>query len=58
MDLPVRIVDGPPAEPVITVDGAIGAPGLNLSHWPGNTTPKELRHDLSTGSALASVSPP
>lgn len=25
---------------------------MNLSHWPGNTTPDEFRHDLSTGSAL------
>jgi hypothetical protein len=37
---------------VISVDGAFGAPGLNLSHWPGNTTPPEFKHDLSTGSAL------
>ena len=57
MELPVRILHGAPAEPVIAVDGAfetrLGAPGLALSHWPGNTTPAELRHDLSTGSALA-----
>lgn len=52
MDLPVRIVDAPPDEPVISVDGAFEARGLNLSHWPGNTTPGELRHDLSSGSAL------
>jgi hypothetical protein len=38
---------------VLSVDGAWGAPGLNLSHWPGNATPPELRHDLSTGIALA-----
>jgi hypothetical protein len=25
----------------------------SLSHWPGNTTPAALRHDLSTGIALA-----
>jgi len=38
---------------VISVDGAFDAPGLNLSHWPGNRTPPGLRHDLSTGVALA-----
>lgn len=53
MDLPIRIVDEVPAEPVISVDGAFGAPGLCLSHWPGNTTPGSLKHDLSTGIALA-----
>jgi hypothetical protein len=42
-----------PEHPVISVDGAWDAPGLNLSHWPGNRTPIALRHDLSTGSALA-----
>jgi hypothetical protein len=26
---------------------------LELSHWPGNRTPPALRHDLSTGCALA-----
>lgn len=53
MDLPFRIVSEPPRERVICVDGALGAPGLELSHWPGNRTPRELRHDLSTGAALA-----
>lgn len=53
MDLPLRITSRPLGAPVISVDGAWGASGLNLSHWPGNTTPRELRHDLSTGSALA-----
>jgi len=38
--------------PVISVDGAWGAPGLNLSHWPGNRTPSELKADLSTSIAL------
>ncbi len=52
MDLPVRIVEDAPDEPVLSVDGAFGAAGLNLSHWPGNRTPPALRHDLSTGSAL------
>jgi hypothetical protein len=51
--LPIRILNGVPSEPVLSVDGAWGAPGLNLSHWPGQKTPPELRHDLSTGSALA-----
>ena len=52
MELPVRILVEPPAEPVILVDGLCDAPGLNLSHWPGQRTPAHLRHDLSTGSAL------
>ena len=38
---------------MIGVDGAVGATGLSLSHWPENRTPAALRHDLSTGSALA-----
>ena len=57
MNLPVVIVAHGPAEPdappVISVDGAADEPGLNLSHWPGHRTPAHLRHDLSTGSALA-----
>lgn len=53
MDLPFRIQTDPGEERVISVDGAFGAPGLELSHWPGNNTPEELRHALSTGIALA-----
>lgn len=53
MNLPFRILSVAGQEPVIAVDGAWGAPGLNLSHWPGHTTPAELRHALSTGCALA-----
>src|SRR5687768_9904863 len=35
----------------ISVDG--NAPAmLNLSHWPGNRTPPQFKHDLSTGSCL------
>jgi hypothetical protein len=52
LDLPIRIVDAPAPERLISVDGAWGQAGLNLSHWPGNATPAELRHDLSTGIAL------
>ena len=52
MNIPTRIVPKAPSEPVICVDGAFGVMGLNLSHWPGNTTPDALRHDLSTGCAL------
>ncbi|MBK7641651.1 MAG: hypothetical protein IPJ19_01155 [Planctomycetes bacterium] len=52
-ELPICILEGLPSEPVLSVDGAWGAPGLNLSHWPGQKTPPELRHDLSTGIALA-----
>lgn len=55
MTLPVRIVGTAPSDPVVSVDGASESPGLNLSHWPGNRTPEGLRHDLSTGSALAFV---
>jgi hypothetical protein len=53
VELPVRISRTPLAPRVISVDGAFDAPGLNLSHWPGNQTPAALRHDLSTGAALA-----
>ncbi len=53
MDLPVRLVEEAPRERVVSVDGTISAEGLELSHWPGNRTPAELRHDLSTGCALA-----
>ncbi|TDJ73264.1 MAG: hypothetical protein E2O39_05555 [Planctomycetota bacterium] len=53
MDLPIRILLEPGPDRVVSVDGAWNAPGLNLSHWPGNTTPTELKHDLSTGIALA-----
>jgi hypothetical protein len=63
VDLPVRILDGAPIDPrdgrpapILLVDGAFDAPGLNLSHWPGHRTPAHLRHDLSTGSALAFAS--
>lgn len=54
MDLPVGILEAAPIEPILSVDGtfASAARGLNLSHWPGNTTPRSLRHDLSTGCAL------
>ena len=57
MDLPIRITDKVDA-PVLSVDGAFGAPGLNLSHWPGNTTPAALKRDLSTDIALAFVALP
>ncbi len=53
MELPLAIVAARSDEPLVSVDGAWDQPGLNLSHWPGNTTPQGLRHDLSTGSALA-----
>ena len=52
MNLPYRFQEEPGTEPVLSVDGYFGAPGLNLSHWPGRETPEDLRHDLSTGSAL------
>lgn len=53
MELPFRIQSEPGDRPVITVDGSFGAPGLCLSHWPGHSTPKDLRRDLSTQIALA-----
>ena len=42
------------ADPACTlyVDGT-EAGFRSLSHWPGNTTPAALKHDLSTGIALA-----
>jgi hypothetical protein len=52
VELPVRLLREMPAEPVVLVDGSGTASGLELSHWPGNRTPRELRHDLSTGCAL------
>ncbi|HED64501.1 MAG TPA: hypothetical protein ENJ09_02990 [Planctomycetes bacterium] len=55
MDLPVRILAAPLREPVVFVDG-LAEPGeaavLELSHWPGNHTPVQFRHDLSSGAAL------
>jgi hypothetical protein len=53
MDLPLVLIDARTAQRVVSVDGAWDQPGLNLSHWPGNTTPSELKRDLSTGIALA-----
>lgn len=37
---------------MLAVDGTLGAPGLELSHWPGNRTPRALEHELSTGCVL------
>ncbi len=48
MDLPIRLSAGRTAALEISVDGAWDQPGLNLSHWPGNATPAELKRDLST----------
>lgn len=58
LPLSIQILDTALAEPVISVDGAWPQPGLNLSHWPGNMTPPELKHALSTGIALAFVKLP
>jgi len=56
LKLPPRIALEVPREPAIFVDGTargLGARGgLELSHWPGHTTPLALRDDLSTGCAL------
>jgi hypothetical protein len=41
----------------ISVDG--NAPGLlQLSHWPGNATPPQFKHDLSTGACLTFMHSP
>lgn len=53
MPLELRVVSTPPAEAVISVDGAFGCRGLELSHWHGHRTPPDLAHELSTGCALA-----
>jgi hypothetical protein len=51
--LPVKIVGAQPQEACwMHVDGAWSGPGLELSHWPGNRTPRGLGHPLSTGIAL------
>ena len=52
MELPLRYQFEAGSERVVSVDGAFDAPGLNLSHWPGNRTPAALRRDLSTQSVL------
>jgi len=52
---PLRFVFAPErADPARTlyVDGT-EAGFRSLSHWPGNSTPAALKHDLSTGIALA-----
>ena len=39
---------------VVMIDG--WAPGFRMiSHWPGNSTPAALRHDLTTGAAFSFV---
>jgi hypothetical protein len=42
----------------IIVDGNECGLGVQLSHWPGNTTPKHLRADLSVEIALRCASDP
>ncbi|MCC6574564.1 MAG: hypothetical protein IT462_12335 [Planctomycetes bacterium] len=47
----------PDLDPAICVSVDGNAPGkLHLSHWPDNATPKELKHDLSTGICLNLIS--
>ncbi|MCB9883556.1 MAG: hypothetical protein H6834_17345 [Planctomycetes bacterium] len=41
--------------PHLSVDG-LAPLGPNLSHWPGNRTPRHLAHELSTGICLRYVS--
>ncbi|MFT4649522.1 MAG: hypothetical protein ACI9X4_002762 [Glaciecola sp.] len=52
MQLPLIYILEPGDKPVLSVDGGFEGPGLNLSHWPGNSTPDELKHELSTGISL------
>ncbi|MFK7740818.1 MAG: DUF6687 family protein [Planctomycetota bacterium] len=47
---------GPPG-PCLSVDG-MAESGPNLSHWPGNRTPRQWRADLSTSIALNFVRAP
>lgn len=42
----------------ILVDGNEAGRGLQLSHWPGNTTPRRLKADLSVEIALRFVTDP
>lgn len=61
MQLPMRILAEAPGYPAAVVDGAFEnapKPALHLSHWPGNHTPVPLKHDLSSGSALAFIALP
>ncbi|MCE9595209.1 MAG: hypothetical protein K8S98_13565 [Planctomycetes bacterium] len=53
MAFELRIRRDVAGEEVVSVDGAWDARGLNLSHWPGNRTPAQLTHELSTGIVLA-----
>ncbi|MDF1729478.1 MAG: hypothetical protein P1V35_00940 [Planctomycetota bacterium] len=52
MQLPLIYLLETGDEAVLSVDGGFDGPGLQLSHWPGNETPEELKHELSTGIAL------
>ncbi|MCP5024615.1 MAG: hypothetical protein GY930_22980 [bacterium] len=52
MQLPLIYLEEPGPDPVVSVDGGFEGPGLNMSHWPGNRTPEELKHELSTGICL------
>lgn len=50
---------GPDIDPAVTISVDGNAPGLlQLSHWPGNGTPEQFKHDLSTGMCLRFVSSP
>jgi len=50
-DLRLVPAEGPEAPPHLSVDGMSPA-GPNLSHWPGNRTPRKWKADLSTGICL------
>ena len=40
-----------PSADLVSVDG-VAPVGPNLSHWPGNRTPADLKHEVSTGIVL------
>ncbi len=44
-----------PLEGALSVDGVVPGSGLNLSHWPGNRTPRHLKADTSTEIVLKAL---
>jgi len=41
-----------PLDDAVSVDGIVRGAALEMSHWPGNRTPRELKGDSSTEIAL------
>ena len=57
MTRPTFVVHGSPRAALVDPSSTVCVDGVvagfrSLSHWPGNSTPAALRHDLSTGIAL------